>query len=139
MWCQKDKINNFFTRQWVGPNGSKLKKFHGGGTVCEIGTINSGINHGKIVIPETLQRPLTEWYHNTLCHSGKIRTEMTIKQHFWWRGLTTIVHNVCSKCVTCQTTKRSHNSKYGHLPAKEAKAEPWDKLCVDLIDPYKFK
>ena len=41
--------------------------------------------------------------------------------------------------MTCQTTKRTHNSKYGQLPAKEAEAEPWDKLCVDLIGPYKFK
>ena len=102
-------------------------------------TINLGINAGKIVVPESLQLPLTEWYHNTLCHPGETRTEMTIKQHFWWRSLTTTVRNVCSKCVTCQTTKRTHNSKYGQLPAKEAEAEPWDKLCVDLIGPYKFK
>ena len=53
--------------------------------------------------------------------------------------MTAMVHNVCSKCVTCQTTKRTHISKYGHLPAKEAEAEPWDKLCVDLIGPYKFE
>ena len=121
------------------PNRFKLKKFHGGGTVRNIVTVNLGINAGKIVVPESLQLPLTEWYHNTLCHPGETRTEMTIKQHFWWRGLTTTVRNVCSKCVTCQTTKRTHNSKYGQLPAKEAEAEPWDKLCVDLIGPYKFK
>lgn len=30
-------------------------------------------------------------------------------------------------------------SKYGHLPAKEAEAEPWDKLCVDMIGPYTIK
>ena len=78
--------------------------------------------------------------YNAHLLSGIItRPEMTIKQHFWWHGLSATVHNVCSKCVTCQTTKRTHNSKYGHLPAKEAEAEPWDKLCVDLIGPYKFK
>ena len=37
----------------------------------------------------------------------------------------------------CQITKRSYQ-KYGHLPEKEAEAEPWDKLCVDLIGPYKI-
>jgi hypothetical protein len=26
--------------------------------------------------------------------------------------------------------------KYGHLPSKEAEAEPWERLCVDLIGPY---
>ena len=28
--------------------------------------------------------------------------------------------------------------KYGHLPAKTAEDEPWDKLCIDLIGPYKI-
>lgn len=25
------------------------------------------------------------------------------------------------------------------MPAKEAEAEPWDKLCVDMIGPYSIK
>jgi hypothetical protein len=29
--------------------------------------------------------------------------------------------------------------KYGHLPSKEAEAEPWERLCVDLIGPYTIK
>jgi transposase InsO family protein len=29
--------------------------------------------------------------------------------------------------------------KYGHLPTKEAEANPWEKLCVDLVGPYKIK
>ena len=28
---------------------------------------------------------------------------------------------------------------YGHLPPKEAEAEIWDKMCVDLIGPYKTR
>ncbi len=34
---------------------------------------------------------------------------------------------------------KSNKSKYGKLPPKEAEAEPWDTLCVDLIRPYKIK
>jgi hypothetical protein len=29
--------------------------------------------------------------------------------------------------------------KYGHLPSKEAEAEPWKRLCVDLMGPYTIK
>ena len=29
--------------------------------------------------------------------------------------------------------------KYGHLPPKEAEAEPWDKMCIDLIGPCKIR
>jgi hypothetical protein len=28
--------------------------------------------------------------------------------------------------------------KYGTLPEKEAEAEPWEKLCVDMVGPYKL-
>jgi len=70
-----------------------------------------------------------------LCHPGETRTEQTIRQHFYWKNLRETVHKVCSTCSTCQITKKSH-TKYGHLPPKEAEAEPWDKLCVDLVGPY---
>ena len=29
--------------------------------------------------------------------------------------------------------------KYGTLPPKVAESKPWDKLCVDLIGPYKIR
>jgi hypothetical protein len=36
---------------------------------------------------------------------------------------------------------QSVSEKYGHIPIKEAEAEaePWEKLCVDLIRPYTIK
>ena len=36
---------------------------------------------------------------------------------------------------TCKTV----NKKYGKLPAKLAEETPWNKLCVDLIGPYKIR
>ena len=41
-------------------------------------------------------------------------------------------------CPICQKNKR-RNAKYGHLPLKEAEVEPWDKMCIDLIGPYKIR
>ena len=75
----KDSKLKKLIKSYPNPNRFKLKKLHGGGTVRNIVTVNSGINAGKIVVPESLQLPLTEWYHNTLCHPGETRTEMTIK------------------------------------------------------------
>ena len=37
-------------------------------------------------------------------------------------------------CPTCQKNKWKQK-KYGHLPAKTAEAQIWDKICVDLIGP----
>ena len=93
--------------------------------------------NNKIAVPGALQEPLVQWYHEQLCHPGQTRTELTVRQHFIWDGLSTTVKKICSACHTCQLTKR-RKVKYGHLPAKEAEAEPWDTLCIDLIGPYKF-
>ena len=93
---------------------------------------------GKIVIPKLLQKQITQWYHVQLCHPGKTRTEQTIRMNFTWKGLRETVHDMCSKCHTCQLTKRS-SKEYGHLPEKEAEAMPWERLCVDLIGPYTMK
>ena len=43
-----------------------------------------------------------------------------------------------TKCAVCQLNKR-RSKKYGHMPEKEAEAIPWDKMCIDLIGPYKIR
>mgnify|MGYP000620621369 CR=1 FL=1 len=96
------------------------------------------VHNDKIVVPKNLETIVVQWYHNQLCHPGETRTEQTIRQHFTWKGLRESVHQICSKCPTCQKTKLS-TKKYGHLPPKEAEVQPWEKLCVDLIGPYTIK
>ena len=116
---QKDSKNNY-----------SLNIFRGGGKERKVICKND-----KIVIPKMLQERIVQWYHTTLCHPGETRTEQTIRQNFTWTNLRETVHKVCSKCPTCQVTKRN-NVKYGKLPEKQAEAIPWEKLCVDLIGPY---
>ena len=107
-----------------------VKVFRGGGKKRPL-----VVRDSKIVIPQSLQRRCVEWYHETLCHPGETRTEHTIRQHFYWKGLRTDVVDICKKCRLCQLTKRK-TLKYGHLPIKEPESEPWEILCVDLIGPY---
>ena len=111
----------------------QLKTFRGGGKTRSLICHND-----KIVMPSTLQRRTVEWYHLQICHPGKDHTEMTIRQHFTWKGLRETVRDYCKKCHVCQKTKKS-SKKYGKLPEKEAEAIPWDKLCVDLVGPYTIK
>ena len=110
-----------------------LKSFCGGGKDIMLICYKN-----KIVIPENLQISIVTWYHLQLCHPGETRTEQTIRQHFWFKNLREIVQQVCKKCPTCQKCKISH-TKYGLLPEKEAEAEPWERLSVDLIGPYTIK
>jgi hypothetical protein len=48
------------------------------------------------------------------------------------------IMNKVSTCAICQTQKKQ-SKKYGLLPEKDAEAMPSDKLCIDLIGPYKIK
>ena len=111
----------------------KSTVFHGGGKQYKLLT-----KHGKIVIPAQLQQRAINWYHQNLCHPGRVRTEETIRQHFTFHRLSQMVEATIKTCPTCQKTKRSYK-KYGHLPEKVAESQPWEKVCVDLIGPYTIK
>ena len=92
----------------------------------------------KICIPDSMKRHTVEWYHNYLCHLGGTWTEETIHQHFTWHKLQDDICAICGKCHCCQANKHS-GKKYGTIPEKEAEAEPWERLNVDLVGPYKIK
>ena len=62
---------------------------------------------------------------------------LTIRQHFNWVGVRSMVHKICKRCHTCQTAKVT-NQKYVKLPPKNAETNPWDTLCIYLIGPYKI-
>ena len=72
-----------------------------------------------------------------MIHPGATRTEKTISQHFYWKGMQKDIKKFVNQCPTCQKTK-IRTKKYGHLPEKNAEYIPWHKLCVDLIGPYKI-
>jgi hypothetical protein len=38
----------------------------------------------KIVVPQSLQRQIVDWYHTMLAHPGETLTIKTIEQHFHW-------------------------------------------------------
>src|SRR5687767_14921654 len=106
--------------------------FHGGGVTKQL------ICHkDKIVVPTLLQKHVIDWYHTVQCHPGINRTEETISQHLWWPKMREQITKYVQSCLSCQRNKRKQK-KYGHLPPKEAEALIWDKMCIDLIGPYKI-
>jgi transposase InsO family protein len=112
----------------------RFKAFCGGGKHYDLIVTEND----KIVVPKQLQKRVVTWYHETPCHPGETRTEQTIRLNFNWKNLRKDVEDICKKCHTCQVHKRK-KKKYGHLPEKEAEAEPWERLCVDCIGPYTIK
>ena len=59
-------------------------------------------------------------------------------QNLYWSDLRKYVQIEFTRCDMCQLTNRSIN-KYVKLPDKQAEEKPWNKLCVDLIGPYKIR
>ena len=94
-------------------------------------------HNDKIVVPTSLQLKGTEWYHLELLHPGETRMELTIGQHYYWKNMRQTIQRVCKACTICKKNK-SHNKKFGHVPAKEPETIPWHTLCIDLIGPYKI-
>ena len=92
----------------------------------------------KIVLPKPLQKKATEWYHTHLLHQGETRMELTIGQHYWWKGMRRTITETCKACTVCRTHK-ARSKKYGELPPKAVvETIPWHTLCIDLIGPYKI-
>ena len=76
-------------------------------------------------------------YHTYILHPGLDRTEAMIHQHLYWTGIRDVFLKEVIEYDVCQRTEHSP-SKYGVLPPKLEEELPWNKLCVDLIGPYKI-
>ena len=115
----------------IGKSTYQNHSFHGGITrqlICQ---------NSKIVVPTLLQMHVISWYHMVLCHPGMNKIEEAISQHLWWPAMREQIMAYVQACPTCQKNKWEHK-KYGHIPPKEAEAQIWDKMCIDLIGPYKI-
>jgi hypothetical protein len=59
-----------------------------------------------------------------------------ISQVFTWPQMWSQVKTFCKTCPQCQIWKRKHPQEYGSkLPIKEAKADPWTEVHVDMMGP----
>jgi hypothetical protein len=84
---------------------------------------------------------LKPFRNGALMHPGETRTELTMGQHYTWKGMRKTVQekgmrktvqDVCKKCGSCQLNKPKLQ-KLGHLPEKEPETIPWDRVCINLI------
>jgi hypothetical protein len=62
-------------------------------------------SNDRIALPKALGKAVATWYHDILCHPGEVRTELSISQHFYWKGMRNTITSVCKKCATCLHNK----------------------------------
>ncbi len=119
-------LKHFFKRNAVLSKGLELQLVENESCIC---------HEGKLVIPKSLQRCTTIWYHHYLQHPRHTRLEETMKAAIYWIGMRTTIRSITKSCKTFQINKK-RSLKYGHLPSKIVICTPWEALCVDLIGPY---
>jgi hypothetical protein len=76
---------------------------------------------------------MVHWFHLILGHAGKTRVYDSIRRMFHHPQLKRTVDQ--HHCVTCQQHKLQ-GASYGELPPREAIANPWEEVHIDLIGPW---
>ena len=63
-----------------------------------------------IIVPSKLQGYVLHWYYTYLLHPGMDRTEVIIRQHFYWTNIRYAVLEEVNNCDTCQSTNKSNKN-----------------------------
>ena len=77
----------------------------------------------KFFVPTIIQKYVVNWYHTYPLYLGKVRTEVTISQHYYWPQLRDDIRTHIKVCNNFQKN-RKQNLKYVKLPTTEADAIP---------------
>jgi transposase InsO family protein len=92
----------------------------------------------KICLPDASLDNAVRWYHLALSHLGSRRLYDTISTHFYHPHLRARVDDIVERCDTCQRFKQNPRG-YGELAPREAEANPWRTVAVDLVGPWKLQ
>jgi hypothetical protein len=89
--------------------------------------------NNRILVPQSKQQQVLDWYHDNLVHPGETKMINTIRLVFTWDGLNMQAKRLVKTCATCQMCKKAGKKKYGLLPPKDAKLIRWNQINLDLI------
>ena len=91
---------------------------------------------GRVVVPESKRLDIMVSYHDAKSrgHQGVNQTRRTIREKFWWPGLTRDVKEYVLSCVSCRKTKLTRQ-KLGEL-VPIIIAEPFHTWSMDFIGPF---
>jgi hypothetical protein len=93
---------------------------------------------GKIIIPESLQKCIINWYHSNLQHPRITRTINSISQTFYWKGIRPQVEEHIKMCNEGQCHKIVDKHHYGILPLIPALRDKkhFEKIQLDCAGPW---
>lgn len=101
-------------------------RINGNRVLCIPSIIVSGRSLREIVISEA---------HTTLAHLGARKTLTYLRNHVWWKGISSDVHAYCETCIVCHQNKSSNQRPYGLLNPLPIPTQPWEAIGIDFIGP----
>ena len=90
----------------------------------------------QVVVPKEHRQWLLKTAHQApmAAHLGRQKTELKLRQHFFWPGMTTDVREMCHTCPECQRGAKQ-NRKKAPLQPLPVINEPFRRVAIDIVGP----
>lgn len=93
--------------------------------------------HGeRFVIPKLAKYGLLQKYHDQIGHPGFDRCDKTIKDKFWFAGMTRFIRKYLKSCLQCAYGKSNYGRSQGELYPIEKVPVPMHTLHADHLGPF---
>ena len=73
--------------------------------------------------------------HSLLAHLGVRKTLTYLRDHVWWKNMSSDVHSYCESCIICARSKPMNHKPYGKLNPLPVPTQPWEVIGIDFVGP----
>ena len=95
--------------------------------------------HTVVIVPKSLQATVLSYYHgpNAPAHFGRKLLYRTLQQTFAWRGMGTMVKEVCENCPICKY-QTPHTQPMAPLSRERRAMEINEVVNIDIVGPFPY-
>ncbi|XP_039759571.1 uncharacterized protein K02A2.6-like [Pararge aegeria] len=108
---------------------------------CASRTLNEAEQQGclvwgyRVIIPASLHSAVLDELHSG--HIGVVKMKQLARNYLWWSGLDADIERVCRECTVCAALRAQPPP--APLHSWEWPVEPWSRLNVDFLGPFRNK
>ncbi|XP_039749900.1 uncharacterized protein K02A2.6-like [Pararge aegeria] len=89
----------------------------------------------RVIIPASLHSAVLDELHSG--HIGVVKMKQLARNYLWWSGLDADIERVCRECTACAALRAQPPP--APLHSWEWPVEPWSRLNVDFLGPFRNK